>query len=155
MYRAMSELKLIALDQEDLQIISAHLQDAIVRADEMAYLPNEQRFAAIVRRFNWITGEDGVYERRQSALRFEKIQNAQYKDIPLKEGQDAVLELLAISYEATDDVGGHITLVFAGGGAIRLKADYIEAELRDLGPVWKTHVKPEHPENGQQKQQVE
>lgn len=145
----MSQLKLIALDQEDLQIISAHLQDAIVRVDEIAYLPNESRFAAIVRRFDWTggDGDNGVYERRQSALRFEKINNAQYKDIPLGGGGDTALELLAINYEPTDEVGGTITLVFAGGSAIRLAADTIEAELRDLGPVWKTQVKPEHPED--------
>jgi hypothetical protein len=150
----MSQLKLIALDQEDLQIISAHLQDAIVRVDEMAFLPNERRFAALVRRFDWTSGGDGVYERRQSALRFEKIRNAQYKDIPLTGGEDTALELLAINYEATDDVGGHITMFFAGGGAIRLAADYIEAELRDLGPVWKTRTKPDHPEDKPEKQQV-
>ena len=150
----MSQLKLIALDQKDLQIISAHLQDAIVRVDEMAYLPNESRFAAIVRRFDWTSGDNGVYERRQSALRFEKVSNAQYKDIPLKGGEDAALELLAINYEVMDDVGGHVTMVFAGGGAIRLAADYIEAELRDLGPVWKTRTKPDHPEDKPEKHQV-
>jgi hypothetical protein len=143
----MSLLKLIALDQEDLQVISAHLQDAVVRVDEMTYLAQESRFAAILRRFDWTSAENGVYERRQSALRFEKIRNAQYKDIPIGSKQNAALELLAINYEPTDEVGGFITLVFAGGGAIRLEADCIEAELRDLGPVWKTRAKPEHPED--------
>lgn len=143
----MSLLKLIALDQEDLQVISAHLQDAVVRVDEMAYLAQENRFAAILRRFDWTSAENGVYERRQSALRFEKIKSAQYKDIPLKSTQGSVLELLAINYEPADEVGGHITMVFAGGAAIRLEADCIEAELRDLGPVWKTRAKPEHPED--------
>ena len=57
-----------------------------------------------------------------------------------------VLELLAVDFEATDDVAGYITLFFAGGGAIRLQVDCIEAELRDLGPVWKTRSKPEHPD---------
>ena len=150
----MSQLKLIALDQEDLQIISAHLQDAVVRADEMVFLAGENRFAAIVRRFDWTSGDNGVYERRQSALRFEKVRNAQFKDIPQGNGHDIAFELLAINYEPTDEVSGDITLVFAGGGAIRLEVDYIEAELRDLGPVWKTHVKPEHPDDSPEKQQV-
>lgn len=141
----MSPLKLIALDQEDLQVISAHLQDAVVRVDEMAYLAQESRFAAILRRFDWTSAQSGVYERRQSALRFEKIKGARYKDIPLEAEHGTALELLAINYEPTDEVGGHIMLVFAGGGAIRLEADCIEAEMRDLGPVWKTRAKPEHP----------
>ncbi|MBX2804788.1 MAG: DUF2948 family protein [Hyphomicrobiales bacterium] len=150
----MPQLKLIALDQEDLQIISAHLQDAIVRVDEMAYLPNEKRFVAILSRFDWTSEDNGFYDRRQAALRFEKIQSAQYKAIPLNSSEGIALELLAIDHEVTDGVGGHITLVFAGGGAIRLAADCVEAELRDLGPVWKTRIKPEHPEDASKQKQV-
>lgn len=152
---AMSQLKLIALDQEDLQIISAHLQDAIVRVDEMAYLAGENRFAAILRRFDWTNAQNGVYERRQCALRFEKVKSARYKNISPAAGEALPLELLAIDYEPTDEVGGHITLVFSGGAAIRLEVDCIEAELRDLGPVWPTHARPEHPEDTPEQEQVE
>jgi hypothetical protein len=151
----MSQLKLIALDPEDLQIISAHLQDAIVRVDEMAYVASENRFAAILRRFDWTNAQNGIYERRQSALRFEKVKSAQYKNISPAASQATPLELLAIDYEPTDEVGGYITLVFSGGAAIRLEADCIEAELRDLGPVWKANARPEHPEDRPEKEQVE
>jgi hypothetical protein len=151
----MSQLKLIALDKEDLQIISAHLQDAIVRVDEMAYVAGEYRFAALLRRFDWTNAQNGIYERRQSALRFEKVRSAQYKSISPGASDATPLELLAIDYEPTDEVGGTITLVFSGGAGIRLEADCIEAELRDLGPVWKTSAKPEHPEDTPKKEQVE
>ena len=151
----MSQLKLIALDLEDLQIISAHLQDAIVRVDEMAYVAGENRFAAILRRFDWTNAQNGIYQRRQSALRFEKVRSAQYKNISPGVSQATPLELLAIDYEPTDEVGGTITLVFSGDAGIRLEADCIEAELRDLGPVWKTNARPEHPEDRPEKEQVE
>jgi hypothetical protein len=151
----MSQLKLIALDPEDLQIISAHLQDAIVRVDEMAYVAGENRFAVILRRFDWTNAQNGIYQRRQSALRFEKVRSAQYRNISPGVSQAVPLELLAIDYEPTDEVGGTITLVFSGDAGIRLEADCIEAELRDLGPVWKTNARPEHPEDTPEKEQVQ
>jgi hypothetical protein len=155
----MDLLKLIALDKDDLKVISAHLQDAILRVDEMTYVARDRRFAAIFRRFNWSDARDSSgrktsYERRQCALRFEKVEHAQVKDLPLNGQGEGVFELLAIDFEAADDVAGFITLIFAGGGAIRLKVDCIEAELRDLGPVWKTQSKPEHPEGEHETEQV-
>ncbi|HZA01678.1 MAG TPA: DUF2948 family protein, partial [Hyphomicrobiaceae bacterium] len=65
--------------------------------------------------------------------------------IDLEAKQD-VLELLAIQFEETDAPAGAVTLVFAGGGAIRLEVECIEAELRDLGAAWKARCKPEHPD---------
>ena len=52
----MSELKLIALDAEDLSVLSANLQDAVLRIADIAYLPREKRFAAIANRFDWLDG---------------------------------------------------------------------------------------------------
>lgn len=146
----MQLLKLIALDDEDLTIMSAHLQDAVLRMEDMAYIPQERRFAAVVNRFDWISAGEkrasngGGYERRRAALRFEKVMNAQVRQLSLDNRSDA-LELLAVKFEAGTPPGGFVTLFFAGGGAIRLQVDCIEAELRDLGPIWKTRRKPEHP----------
>ena len=58
-----------------------------------------------------------------------------------------MLELLTLQFEEADKPEGHITLVFAGGAAIRLHVECIEAEMRDLGPVWKTKLMPEHEED--------
>lgn len=146
----MELLKLIALDDEDLTILSAHLQDAVLRIEDMAYIPQERRFAAIFSRFDWVSAGEkraangGGYERRRAALRFEKVMNAQIRQLSLDNKEDA-LELLAVKFEPATLPSGFVTLFFAGGGAVRLEVDCIEAELRDLGPIWKTQRKPEHP----------
>jgi Protein of unknown function (DUF2948) len=148
----MDLLRLIALDEDDLKIISAQLQDALVRMDELTFLPKERRFVAMMRRFDWLragdatNGDGQFYERRQTALRFERVLGAQVRDLPL-DNKEAVEALLAAHFEPAepaDPPSGFINLIFAGGGGIRLKVECIEAELRDLGPVWRTLNKPDH-----------
>ncbi len=147
----MPDLKLIALDAEDLAIISAHLQDAVLKVSDLAFLPHEKRFAAVANRFDWMDAieKDGArnkrYARRRAALRFERVLGAQVQGLDLKK-KDAVAELLAIRFEPGDPPKGHVSLDFAGGGAIRLNVECIEAELRDLGPVWQTRSRPKHPD---------
>lgn len=148
----MIELKLLALDADDLAVISAHLQDAVLQVGDMAYRPKTKRFVALTNRFDWATAvrrdrNSGKrsYERHRSALRFERVLAAQLHRIDLETKQQ-VLELLAIQFEETDAPAGIVTLVFAGGGAIRLKVECIEAELRDLGAAWKARYKPTHPD---------
>jgi hypothetical protein len=146
----MDLLKLIALDEEDLKVVSAHLQDAVLRVADMAFLPRERRFAVLLNRFDWLSAETKAaqegFRRQRCGLRFEKVLNAQIKNISLQRRSDA-LELLAIDFEEHNPPGGYITLTFAGGGAVRLEVDCIEAELRDLGLVWKTGKKPIHPDD--------
>jgi hypothetical protein len=146
----MSDLKLIALDAEDLAVISAHLQDAVLQVGDMAYLPREQRFAAIVNRFDWSNGlhkagKNPCYFRRRTGIHFERVLGARLHGIDLKD-RDRVLELLALQFEVKDAPEGFVTLVFAGGGEISLHVECIEAELRDLGPAWQARAKPEHPD---------
>ncbi|MGD9828343.1 MAG: DUF2948 family protein [Hyphomicrobiaceae bacterium] len=144
-------LRLIAFDEEDLQVISAHLQDAVLLVGDMTYLPDGKRFAAIANRFNWVQAlADGnerrrQFERQRSALRFERVLSAQLQNIDLK-SKDTVLELLAVQFEAGEPPAGQVTLVFAGGAAIRLRVECIEAELKDLGIAWRTKRKPAHPD---------
>lgn len=145
----MELLKLIAMDDEDLSVVSVQLQDAVLRIEDMAFLPQERRFAAILNRFDWLgTAGNGraaqaEYERRRCALRFERVISAQFQNLALDD-KSAVLELLAINFEPAELPGGYVTLFFCGGGAIRLNVEFVEAELRDLGPMWKTRAKPEH-----------
>ena len=146
----MTPLKLLALDQEDLQVVSSHLQDAVVRVGDMAYVPAQKRFAAILNRFDWesAAGKDGKeYQRRRTALRFDRVLRAKHKDLH-PEKPDRVLSLLAIQFDAGDAPSGKITLSFSGDVTIQLDVECVEAELRDLGPSWPTHHKPEHPEEG-------
>jgi hypothetical protein len=147
----MPDLKLIALDVDDLAVVSAHLQDAVLKVGDLAFLPREKRFAAVANRFDWLDaiGKDGArdkdYARRRVALRFERVLGAQVQGLDLKD-KGAVAELLAIRFEPGDPPQGQVTLEFAGGGAIRLNVECIEAELRDLGPVWQASSKPKHPD---------
>jgi len=142
-------LKLIALDDEDLAILSAHLQDAVVRVADMAYLPREKRFAAVLNRFDWLgavsrkAGTELV--RRRSGLRFERVLRARLQAIDLKQG-DTVLSLLAVSarHASPDEPAGSIRLDFAGGAAIELDVECVEAELKDLGAAWRTRARPNH-----------
>lgn len=144
----MTTLKLLALDEEDLQIVSAHLQDAVMRIADMTYLPGQHRFAAILNRFDWLgaerqRGPRGDYKRSRCALRFDRVICAQLQNIR-PDQKNQVLELLAIQFEEDEAPGGYIKLIFAGDAAIRLKVECIEAELRDLGAVWRTGSKPAH-----------
>lgn len=146
--QVMSELKLIAFDAEDLAVVSAHLQDAVLKVGDLAYLPGEKRFAALSNRFDWLAALPGdeqspVQARRQCALRFERVLKAQVTDIDLRK-KDDVLAVLAVQFTPGDLPAGVVTIVFAGRGAIRLEVECIEAELKDLGAAWEARGMPQH-----------
>jgi len=143
----MIPLKLLALDEEDLAVVSSHLQDAVVRVGDMAYLPSQKRFAAVLNRFDWEQAAGGKpedYQRRRTALRFDRVLSAKHKDLR-PNAPDRVLSLLAIRFEATDAPSGRVTLDFSGDVTVQLEVECLEVELRDLGPAWPTRHKPEHP----------
>jgi Protein of unknown function (DUF2948) len=143
----MTPLKLIALDEEDLAVVSSLLQDAVIRVADMTYVPGQKRFAAVLNRFEWekaVREDTKDYRRRRTALRFDRVFGAKMKNV--KPGaSERVLSLLAVHFEPTEVPGGFVTLTFSGDATIQLKVECIEAELRDLGPEWRTRSKPEHP----------
>jgi Protein of unknown function (DUF2948) len=141
-------LKLLARDEEDLKVISAHLQDAIVRVGDLAYLPRQHRFAAYLNRFCWEDCGDGAAgERMRAGLHFDGVLKAQASHVR-QEDPDAILELLAIAWAPDGMVGGRIDLLFAGGGCIRLSVECIDATLRDMGGPWPAKARPEHEVEG-------
>lgn len=143
----MTQLKLLALDEEDLAVVSSHLQDAVVRVGDMVYLPKQRRFAALVNRFDWESANGKEFQRRRTALRFDRVLGAKHKDLR-PNAPDRVLSLLAIQFEPDNGPSGTVTLTFSGDVSIQLNVECVEAELRDLGPVWGTKHKPEHPGDG-------
>lgn len=146
----MTPLKLLALDEEDLAVVSSHLQDAVVRVGDIAYLPSQKRFAAVLNRFDWESAsKPGAkdFQRRRTALRFDRVLSAKHKDLR-PDAKDRVLSLLAVSFEAGDAPSGQITLTFSGDISIELEVECLEAEMRDLGPAWSTRHKPEHQGEG-------
>jgi hypothetical protein len=142
----MADLKLIALDADDLSVISAHLQDALFRVGDLAWLPAQRRFAAVGNRFDWaeaLTTEAQGYVRRRAGLRFERVLAAQLSGIDLAH-KETVLSLLAVAFEPGEPPAGSLILRFADGAGIRLQVECIEAELKDLGPAWQTQSIPQH-----------
>jgi hypothetical protein len=143
----MEQLKLIALDEEDLSVVSSLLQDAVLRVGDMTYVPSQKRFAAVLNRFDWekaVKGGGKDFRRRRAALRFDRVFGAQLKNVKPRAG-DRVLSLLAVSFEPLEPPSGRVTLTFSGDASIQLQVECIEVELRDLGPAWRTHSKPVHP----------
>lgn len=143
----MSGLKLIALDESDLTVISAQMQDAITRADHLDYAPATRRFSLIANRFAW-DAEAGRraagHERRRSALSFAGVRGVKTNGIRQGDASQ-VLSLLAIRFLPGEAPSGTIELIFADNAAIRLEAEFIEAQLEDLGAAWETSFKPRHP----------
>lgn len=142
---AAEPLKLIALDADDLSVISAHLQDAVLKRGDIAWLPGEKRFALALRRFDWEGAAQGQKRRRLSALHFERVTAARSTKIA---AADAVLSLLAVTFTQSDDPAGQVTLHFSDGAAIRLDVECIEAQMKDLGPIWEAVATPAHPDAG-------
>ena len=142
----MDRLKLLALDREDVEVVSAHLQDAVVKAADIHWCPNEHRLVVGLNRFDWEAVHCNVapeFRRRRAALRFERVVACKCRDVGPAD-KDKVLNLLAVAFEETDQPAGVVTLTFSGGAALRLEVECLEAELADLGPVWVTECCPEH-----------
>jgi hypothetical protein len=148
----MEELKLVALDKDDIKIVSAHLQDALVRVSDIFWQPRERRFVMALKRFDWMNAvdTDGAktvnspdYRRCRTALRFERVTSCKCRDLD-RSNKDALLNLLAVEFAEHDAPAGSVTLMFSGGGAIRLEVECLEAELADLGEVFAAALCPDH-----------
>jgi hypothetical protein len=135
-------LKLRGVDEQDLAVISAILQDALVAVGEMAFFPDETRFVLVANRFRWEPPPAGARpsrERQLAGLRFDTVKSVQRRGFSPQES-DRLMVLLAIRAEA-----GSLFLDFAGGGSIRLEVEQILCHLDDLGEPWPTRYRPRHP----------
>ena len=141
----MDQLKFVVLDGEDLAVVSAHLQDAVVKVSDVLYRPQEKRFVVALNRFDWedAQGASPEYHRRRTALRFERVLSCKCRNVN-QAGKDAVLNLLAVQFTPTEAPSGVITLTISGDAALRLEVECLEAELVDLGPSWSTTSCPMH-----------
>lgn len=145
MDETLDHLKFVVLDEEDLEVVSAHLQDAVVKVADVLWRPAENRVVVVLNRFDWEGVQSGSpeYRRRRSALRFERVLSCKCRSVN-PAGKDAILNLLAVEFAETDSPAGAVTLIFSGGAALRLEVECLEAELADLGPSWTTGVCPAH-----------
>lgn len=138
-------LKLRARDADDLAVVAACLQDAVLPLAEMAFQPARKRFVMVASRFKWEDAEgervEGrIYERVHSGIRFDGVRGVRVRG--LEQGsRTRILSLLTV-----ESGEGHIDLVFSGGGMIRLETDRILCHVEDIDEPWPTQWRPSHPE---------
>src|SRR5580704_10570250 len=125
-------LKLHALEREGLEVISAHIQDACVRREDMTYLPKQNRFVLGALRYDWIGAKHALDERVGAVLRFDRVLKVAHLGLEGETG--AVRNLLGVIFEKTEEPSGLVFLTFGDGAMVRLEVECLEAELRDVGP---------------------
>ena len=129
------QLKLIALDADDLAVISAHVQDARVQTSDIIWRQHEKRLVIGMNRLDWEQTLAGEAEPRRliAALRFDRVLACKSRNIDL-ESPDTALDLVGIEFHERERPGGSALLLFAEGAALRLDVECLECELTDLGP---------------------
>lgn len=142
----MQPLKLVALDEEDLAIISAHVQDAVMKVGDISFLPARKRLVLVLNRFvwekkhRWFSRDE---ERRRSVLHFERVLSLASAGID-RTAKEQVLSLLALRFTPSDAPAGVLELLFSGGATLRLQVECVEAGLADTGGAWQARGRPRH-----------
>jgi hypothetical protein len=141
-------LKLRAEDAEDLTVIAAYLQDALIKTGEMIYWPKQRRFALVLQRYVWESeGQSRLsfprHWRVTCGVHFDHVLAIKSRGIDRSQ-PDAVLELLTIGYEPRREDAAVVRLVFAGGGEVELELECIDLTLSDIGQPWAVPLRPEH-----------
>ena len=129
-----AQLKLIALDADDLAVISAHVQDAHMQTSDIIWRQGEKRLVVGMNRLDWeqtLAGETSP-RRLIAALRFDRVLSCKSRNIDL-EAPETALELIGIEFYPSEAPSGSAVLMFSHGGALRLDLECLECELTDLG----------------------
>lgn len=143
----MTELKLLALDKDDLEIISAHMQDSVFKVGDVHWSPSSRLFSFEANRFVWENagGRRKTYERRRAGLVFKRVEAVRSTGIDPKKKEE-VLSLLAIRFvQKGEGPEGTVELVLAGTATIALDVECLEVALADIGGAWETASRPRHP----------
>ena len=139
-------LKLIANSDDDLRVISAHLQDAIVSPSDIAHLKKNRIFLIQLNRFMWEDVEKGVFrknKRIRTILKFDNVVGVYSKNINSK-NKERFLDFLAIETNILPDKYYEIKLIFSGDSVIKIRLEVIEVTLDDQGSPWDSKTKPKH-----------
>ena len=134
----MEPLRLLAEDAVDLQIISAALQDAIMRPVDIRWEREARRLTIVLSRFCWECGGTRV----MAAMQFGDVEAVKSRRLPRL--PESALELLALDFEPTEAPGGRVILMFAGGGDLRIDVECLDAVLTDLSERWPARLAPTH-----------
>ena len=139
-------LKLLATSDEDLRVIAAHLQDAIVSVQDIANLKKNRIFLIQLNRFMWEDVEKGVFrknKRIRTILKFDNVINISSKNINIKE-RKSFLDFLTIESNLLPDKSYEIKLIFSGDSIIKINAEVIDVTLDDQGMPWESKTTPKH-----------
>ena len=139
-------LKLLATSDEDLRVIAAHLQDAIVSVQDIASLRKNRIFLIQLNRFMWEDVEKGVFrknKRIRTVLKFDNVINVLSKNINLKNNKN-FLDFLTIESSLLPDKSYEIRLIFSGNAIIKVCAEVIDITLDDQGSPWESKMTPKH-----------
>ena len=139
-------LKLLAASDEDLRVIAAHLQDAIVSIQDIANLKKSRIFLIQLNRFMWEDVEKGVFrknKRIRTILKFDNVINVLSKNINI-EGDKKFLDFLTIESSLLPDKSYEIKLIFSGDAVIKIKTEVIDVTLDDQGSPWESKTQPKH-----------
>ena len=139
-------LKLIARTEEDLRVVSAHLQDSIVNVADIANLKKNKIFLMQLNRFMWEDVEKGVFrknKRIRTILKFDNVLKILSKNIS-QLSKNKFLDFLAIETNVTPDNNYEMRIIFAGDSIIKVISEVIEVTLDDQGEAWDTKSKPKH-----------
>ena len=139
-------LKLLATSDEDLRVIAAHLQDAIVSVQDIANLKKNRIFLIQLNRFMWEDVEKGVFrknKRIRTVLKFDNIISVLSKNIDMKDDK-SFLDFLTIESNLLPDKSYEIKLIFSGDSVIKIKSEVIDVSLDDQGSPWETKTQPKH-----------
>jgi len=133
-------LRLLGEDADDLGVMSAALQDAVTKIGDIGFDPKARQLTVVFNRFRW---EGRHSERVRCALQLGSVLGVQTRKLR-RGAKDAVVELLAMSFEPGDSPGGVVVLSFAGGGDLRVSIECVDALLVDVSLPWPTRRTPAH-----------
>ena len=134
-------LKLAARDPDDLEVISAQMQDALIRLADVRYVKKTRQFVLVANRYAWESLP--AKERHRSGLHFENVLAVKRHGLQQTD-PDVILSLMSVSFAETDAPAGVVTLTFANGAAVQLHVEYLDCLLKDLGGVWAAGRTPDH-----------
>ena len=135
-------LRLLAEDAEDLEVISAALQDAVTRIGDIRWEKAARRLTIAVNRYRWEAPE-GAPERVRAAVQLGGVLAVRSRNLR-PEARDAVVELLAVTFTPGEAPGGTVTFAFADGADLAVEVECVDAALADVSAPWKAPHTPGH-----------
>lgn len=136
--------RLIADDREGLEILSAAVQDAVLKPADLAYSAQERSFTLELNRFHWEIADCPPYFRSRSVLRFDSVVSVKARNISREGRDDEVYQLLAILVEEGRDSSELLKLSFSNDREIAIEAECIDVTLMDSDRIWPAKRRPDH-----------